>query len=59
MVFVSPSEKIKHVDDSRASDFLETWIRIDLSSNPTKEIEEDIVDELVTRHLSWTRFASV
>lgn len=36
------------------SSFTETWVRIDLEANPQKEIEEDIVAELVKRHQVWT-----
>ena len=34
--------------------FRESWIRIDLVEAPQKEIEEDIVRELVQRHREWT-----
>lgn len=36
--------------DPSAPRFAESWIRIDLDKNPEKEIEEDIVEELVKRH---------
>lgn len=43
--------KVKEVleEDSR---FAESWIRIDPHDN-NKEIEEDIIAELVTRHEAW------
>ncbi|KAF9652657.1 phosphopantothenate-cysteine ligase [Thelephora ganbajun] len=42
-----------HYTDSSASQFAESWVRIDLEKNPEKEIEEDIVEELVKRHKQW------
>ena len=39
---------------SGAELYSESWIRIDLAQNPKKEIEEDIVGELVKRHRMWT-----
>ena len=38
-------------------DFSETWLRIDLAKEPHKEIEEDIVAELVRRHGVWASAA--
>lgn len=39
------------------STFVESWLRIDIppssSTHQVKEIEEDIVDELVRRHTRW------
>ena len=40
------------------SKFSETWLRIDLAANPAKEIEEDIVAELVRRHQTWAADSS-
>jgi phosphopantothenate---cysteine ligase (ATP) len=40
-------------DAISGDNFAEQWIRIDLSANPTKEIEEDIVADLVGRHRKW------
>jgi len=34
--------------------FEHSWLRIDTTKNPDKEIEEDIVRELVKRHEEWT-----
>ena len=34
--------------------FTESWLRIDSQADPKKEIEEDIVAELVKRHRIWT-----
>ena len=42
------------------SGFEETWLRIDeVASSEGKEIEEDIITELVARHLSWIKSGSV
>jgi phosphopantothenate-cysteine ligase len=48
VVFISRSAKC-------ASEFEESWLRIasDLSVVPIKEIEEDIVGELVRRHQAF------
>ncbi|KAF9039687.1 phosphopantothenate-cysteine ligase [Hymenopellis radicata] len=35
------------------SPFADSWLRIDLASHPEKEIEEDIIAELVKRHGEW------
>ncbi|PBK67367.1 phosphopantothenate-cysteine ligase [Armillaria solidipes] len=37
------------------STFVEHWLRIDLARNPSKEIEEDIISELVRRHEEWVK----
>jgi phosphopantothenate---cysteine ligase (ATP) len=40
--------------DAIAGDkFVEQWIKIDLAADPAKEIEEDIVADLVGRHAKW------
>ncbi len=39
------------------SHFSETWLRIDSTKEPDREIEEDIVAELVRRHQTWTSVA--
>lgn len=39
------------------STFTEKWLRLDLAANPEKEIEEDIVGELVRRHARWIKGA--
>lgn len=57
VVFVSPSSDSKSLDDSQPSNFVETWIRIDLVKSPSKEIEEGIVEELVKRHQRWVQEA--
>jgi len=60
VVFVSPSNGIKSaksLDDSQASNFDETWIRIDLQKDPSQEIEQDIVAELTKRHQAWIQHA--
>lgn len=57
VVFVSPAKCQPVHENSEEPDpsmFTESWIRIDLSQNPLKEIEEDIVAELVARHRVWT-----
>lgn len=54
VVLVSPSHHLVNRDEEKdATAFSESWIRIDLGQNPTKEIEEDIVEELVRRHAAW------
>ncbi|RDX48025.1 DFP-domain-containing protein [Lentinus brumalis] len=55
VVFVSP----KASAESKPSGYEESWLRIDLNKNPQKEIEEDIVAELVGRHERWIRDAIV
>lgn len=49
-------------DDDISSSFVESWLRIDVpatspvpATNQVKEIEEDIVAELVRRHERWTQ----
>ncbi len=37
------------------STFVEHWLRIDLARDPSKEIEEDIISELVRRHEEWVK----
>ena len=49
VVFVGP----KAGGDSAETVYEESWLRIDLVQNPLKEIEEDIVAELVNRHELW------
>ena len=64
VVFVSPrsasSASAKQTDSTRPSvdGYEETWLRIDLANDPHKEIEEDIVAELVKRHSDWIAAAS-
>ncbi|KAH8084344.1 phosphopantothenate-cysteine ligase [Cristinia sonorae] len=53
VVFVSPANSTKPLDDAQPSNFVETWIRIDPAQDPAKEIEEDIVTELGQRHDAW------
>ena len=55
-------EKIQQPTANNPSDsesFVEYWLRIDIpDTNPgvhVKEIEEDIVSELVTRHAEWIK----
>ena len=42
-----------HSTDPSVPQFAESWIRIDLEKDPEKEIEENIVEELVKRHKQW------
>ncbi|KAK0481965.1 phosphopantothenate-cysteine ligase [Armillaria luteobubalina] len=37
------------------SKFVEHWLRIDLDRDPSKDIEEDIISELVRRHEAWVK----
>ncbi|KAI0947710.1 hypothetical protein AcW1_009406 [Taiwanofungus camphoratus] len=54
VVFVSPkSPPHGHEGDRSEQGFAEFWLRIDPVQNPSKEIEEDIVAELVHRHQMW------
>ncbi|KAI0754303.1 phosphopantothenate-cysteine ligase [Daedaleopsis nitida] len=60
VVFVSPKSVLSSAPSSQSpvgtaapEAYEETWLRIDLAQNPKKEIEEDIVAELVKRHASW------
>ena len=58
-VFVSPKDSTPVQESGEGepdpSLFSESWVQIDLAQNPSKEIEEDIVVELVKRHRVWTR----
>ncbi|PIL23278.1 hypothetical protein GSI_14588 [Ganoderma sinense ZZ0214-1] len=55
VVFVSPKSphSASEPSQSPSAAYEETWLRIDLEQNPHKEIEEDIVAELVRRHGLW------
>ncbi|KAI0716890.1 phosphopantothenate-cysteine ligase [Earliella scabrosa] len=55
VVFVSPRSTATSASTKEPSeaDYEESWLRIDLGQNPQKEIEEDIVAELVRRHEAW------
>ncbi|CDO70972.1 hypothetical protein BN946_scf184830.g4 [Trametes cinnabarina] len=64
VVFVSPrSSAAFHTSTQGSSSgatthgYEESWLRIDLAQNPKKEIEEDIVAELVKRHQRWIEAA--
>ena len=48
VVLVSPANGEPAQEELDPPLFVESWLRIDLASNPTKEIEEDIIAELVT-----------
>jgi len=49
VVFVS-----RNNDSKTSVQFAESWLKIDPSGiEPMREIEEDIVDELVKRHTKW------
>jgi phosphopantothenate-cysteine ligase len=56
---LSSGEKIQQPSDNLSGPFVEYWLRIDTpDANPgvhVKEIEEDIVSELVTRHAEWIK----
>ncbi|PSS36968.1 hypothetical protein PHLCEN_2v1184 [Hermanssonia centrifuga] len=54
VVFVSPVGGRPIQEEPNAVQFTESWLNIDLTQDPTKEIEEDIVAELVRRHRVWT-----
>ncbi|KIP07288.1 hypothetical protein PHLGIDRAFT_71306 [Phlebiopsis gigantea 11061_1 CR5-6] len=59
VVFVSPKGGRPVLDENGEaepdpSQFAESWVHIDPATNPTREIEEDIVAELVRRHRVWT-----
>ncbi|KAI0676325.1 phosphopantothenate-cysteine ligase [Trametes maxima] len=60
VVFVSPRVATAAATPSPPSDaaYAESWLRIDLAQDPKKEIEEDIVAELVKRHAAWIRAAT-
>ena len=55
----SPEEEIQQPSANISESFVEYWLRIDIpDANPGvhgKEIEEDIVSELVTRHAEWIK----
>ncbi|KAI0701393.1 phosphopantothenate-cysteine ligase [Cytidiella melzeri] len=53
VVFVTPTNSTKPAQEPDSSQFTETWLQIDLEKEPQKEIEEDIVAELVKRHKVW------
>lgn len=64
VVFVSkkllpPGEEIQQPTANLSESFVEYWLRIDIpdanSGVHVKEIEEDIVSELVTRHAEWIK----
>ena len=48
VVFVSRNSQ------GSSTPFTESWLKIDLSTHPDKEIEEDIIAALVKRHEEWT-----
>jgi phosphopantothenate-cysteine ligase len=56
---LSPGEEIQKPTANLSESFVEYWLRIDIpDANPgvhVKEIEEDIVSELVTRHAEWIK----
>ncbi|KAF7790487.1 hypothetical protein EIP86_001442 [Pleurotus ostreatoroseus] len=56
VVFVSPADGAPAHEGAEPDParFTESWVRIDLEKEPKKEIEEDIVAELVRRHRVWT-----
>ncbi|KAL1948979.1 hypothetical protein VTO73DRAFT_10785 [Trametes versicolor] len=56
VVFVSPKPSGARPDQGEGAPderYEESWLRIDLEQHPQKEIEEDIVSELVKRHQAW------
>ncbi len=58
VVFVSPkslppASSSSLPPASKAAEYEEAWLRIDLEQNPHREIEEEIVAELVRRHERW------
>ncbi|KAI0763469.1 DFP-domain-containing protein [Trametes elegans] len=57
VVFVTPKQASSAADPT-SSGYEEAWLRIDPEKNPTKEIEEDIVSELVKRHGRWIKAAT-
>jgi phosphopantothenate---cysteine ligase (ATP) len=64
VVFVSRRNAFTKKPEDDDSGFQKSWLRINpssFSSNPlhVKEIEEDIVTELVGRHQTWIEAASV
>ncbi|KAH9922882.1 phosphopantothenate-cysteine ligase [Amylocystis lapponica] len=52
VVFVSPASARGHAGDGE-QEFVESWLRIDPVREPSREIEQDIVAELVVRHQKW------
>ena len=58
VVFVSPKTRSPS-DPTVTPEYEETWLRIDLAQDPQKEIEEDIIEELVKRHDRWIARAVV
>ncbi|KAH7912378.1 DNA/pantothenate metabolism flavoprotein [Hygrophoropsis aurantiaca] len=49
-------DQAKQIDGPVATKYVESWIEIDPSPPPSaapKEIEEDIIDELLKRHQAW------
>ncbi|KAH9852286.1 phosphopantothenate-cysteine ligase [Lenzites betulinus] len=54
VVCVSP----RATNDASEPSYEESWLRIDLERTPKKEIEEDIVSELVRRHQKWIQAGS-
>ncbi|CCL98223.1 uncharacterized protein FIBRA_00217 [Fibroporia radiculosa] len=59
VVFVAPAHASRAAQSDDAEGFVETWIRIDTNAPPSKEIEEDIIAELISRHQSWINHTSV
>jgi len=57
VVFVSPASTHRHPSsqksDGDGEGYVESWLRIEPSTYPQKEIEEDIVRELVKLHDYW------
>lgn len=59
VVFVAPSAPHSHPRPGGTAGvasnegYVETWLTIDSAKEPQKEIEEDIVAELVKRHQAW------
>lgn len=61
VVFVSPKPSGARPDQGESAPderYEESWLRIDLEQHPQKEIEEDIVSELVKRHQAWIAAAT-
>ena len=56
VVFVTPASALSSTATPASephSGYDEAWLRIDAANEPLKEIEEDIVAELVKRHDLW------
>lgn len=55
----SRADETQHSTANLSESFVEYWLRIDIpDANPgvhVKEIEEDIVSELLTRHAEWIK----